>query len=65
MLRLCLLPAGSRLRRRSKKMPELDVSNLIHYWESKLADRFLLEPSVVTLIEQTIEALKKLKEVER
>jgi len=46
-------------------MPELDVSNLIHYWESKLADRFLLEPSVVTLIEQTIEALKKLKEVER
>ena len=41
-----------------------NYDELILYWDATLrANRFLLEPSMITLIEQTIKNLKELKRI--
>ena len=41
------------------------VSTLIRYWEDKLrADKFLMNISTAVLVEETIKALRRLKEQE-
>lgn len=41
-----------------------DLARLISFWEGKLQyDRYLMNPSVIELIRQTVMSLKELKEL--
>ena len=39
-----------------------ELEGCIRFWESKLKDKYLLEPATIALIEMTIKFLKKLQE---
>ena len=38
-----------------------DLEGCIRFWESKLKDEYLLDPSVIVLIKMTIKFLKELQ----
>ena len=45
--------------------PDKELDALIHFWKDSLAEhRLLMSPSTVYLVEQTIKALEKLKQIE-
>ena len=45
--------------------PDRELESLIHFWKDSLAvHRLLMSPSTVYLVEQTIKAMEKLKQIE-